>query len=196
MKRLKRRATTKRFEHSSCYLSETRSSMKNLGENKEKKSASKERKVIKFKQKTFKELETDTELYTLEESVDRRFDKTRLLRESTLEYNGFSADVMDQFPEKAKDILTIAREGIYNDKRLTLNEIADMFEESSVDYIKGSNHWQDDWQNIVAAYINTGDWSQNTILYDTITEEFHVMSVNDFILSKDQEYRIVGSEPI
>lgn len=168
--------------------------MKNLGENKVKATKKNTKKVIKFKQKTFKELETDRELCTIEETVEPAFDKTRLLRESTLEYNGFSADVLDSFPDKAEDILTIAREGVYNDKRLTLNEIADVLGESKVDYIKGSNHWQEDWQNVVGAYLDMGDDNQSTIIYDTITEEFHVMSVNDFILSKDQEYRIIGSK--
>lgn len=181
---------------SSCYLSETRSSMKNSGPNKKKQATTGQKKIIKFKQKTFKELQIDKELYTLEESIDKKFDRTRLLRESTLEYNGFSRDVMAQFPEKAKDLLTVAREGVYNDKKVTLNEMINVLGDGRLGHIKGSNHWQEDWQNTVGAYIDIGDGNESTIIYDTITEEFHVMSVNDFILLKDQEYRIIGSEDI
>lgn len=170
--------------------------MKNSGPKQKSEGKVEQRKIVKFKQKTFKELPTDKELYTLEESVDKRFNRTRLLRESTLEYNGFSEDVMEHFPEKAKDLLTIAREGVYNDKNLILNEMVNVLGDGSIDYIKGSNHWQEDWQNTVGAYINVGDENESTIIYDTITEEFHVMSVNDFILSRDQEYRIIGSEEV
>mgnify|MGYP000881374216 CR=1 FL=1 len=168
--------------------------MKNSGQSNKKEERSAHRKIIKFKQKTFKELPTDRELYTLEESTGKMFDRTRLLRESTLEYNGFSQDVMEIFPEKAKDILTTAREGVYNDKKSTLNEMLNILGEGKVDYIRGSNHWQEDWQNIVGAYINVGNDNKSTIIYDTICEEFHVMSVNDFILLKDQDYRIIDSE--
>ncbi len=168
--------------------------MKTSGPNTKKEEGQPTRKIVKFKQKTFKELPTDKELYTLDESVDKRFDRTRLLRESTLDYNGFSEDVMEQFPDKAKDLLTIAREGIYNDKRLTLNEMVDVIGNGSIDFIKGSNHWQEDWQNTVGAYIDMGDENAKTIIYDTISEEFHVMSVNDFILLKDQDYRIIDSK--
>lgn len=192
----KKLMTNLQVDGSSCYLSETRSSMKNSGPNKKKQGKSGQTKIVKFKQKTFKELATDQELYTLEESIDKKFDRTRLLRESTLEYNGFSEDVMAQFPEKAKDLLTVAREGIYNDKKVTLNEMVNVLGDGSLGYIKGSNHWQEDWQNTVGAYIDMGDGNESTIIYDTITEEFHVMSVNDFILLKDQEYRIIGSEEV
>jgi len=152
------------------------------------------KKVIKFKPKTFKEGPDDQVLYSLEESVGQRFDKTRLLRESTLEYNGFSQDVMENFPGKAKEILTIAREGVYDDKRSVLNEMARVIGVGSISCIKGSNHWQDDWQNNVCAFIDLGDDNAKTIVYDTIAEEFSVMNVNDFVLLKDQDYRIIGSE--
>lgn len=152
------------------------------------------KKIIKFKPKVFEDRPEDKELYTLEEGATSRFDKTRLLRESTLEYNGFSQDVIENFPEQAEELLTIAREGIYEDRNVVLNEMAMVMGAEAVSYIKGSNHWQEDWQNRVCAFVDIGNDNGKTIIYDTIAEEFSVMNIMDFVLLKDQEYRIVGSE--
>ena len=161
--------------------------MKNIGENTKKKSV----KIIKFKQRSFKSLPEDAHLYSLNESTNRRFDKKRLLRESTLDYNGFSADVIDLFPKHAEEILTIARNGVYDDKKTTLNEISYVLVGNEVSTVNGSKHWQEDWQNAVCAYVDVGDPNAKTIIYDTITEEFQVMSINDFTLLKDHEYGII-----
>jgi len=152
------------------------------------------RKLIKLEPKAFKSLPHDEELYNLDEVFNPKFDKSRLLRESTLEYNGFSQDVMENFPDKAEEILTIARRGVYDDKNTVLQEMMSTLGADGVGYIKGANHWQEDWQNKVGAFVDMGDDNTKTIFYDTITEEFSVTNVNDFILLKDQEYRIIGSE--
>lgn len=171
--------------------------MKNAGQitdNERHKSA--RRRLIKLEPKTFKDLPHDEELYNLNEGSGHKFDKTRLLRESTLEYNGFSQDVMENFPDKAEEILTIARRGVYDDKNTVLQEVVNAMGAEGIGYIKGANHWQEDWQNKVGAFIKMGDDNTKTIFYDTITEEFSVMNVNDFILLKNQEYRIIGSESL
>ncbi len=152
------------------------------------------KRLIKLEPKAFKSLPHDEELYSLDEGFNHKFDKSRLLRESTLEYNGFSQDVMESFPDKAEEILTIARRGVYDDKNTVLQEMMSTLSADGVGYIKGANHWQEDWQNKVGAFIDMGDDNAKTIFYDTIAEEFSVMNVNDFILLKDQEYRIIGSE--
>ena len=159
----------------------------------EKQQITSAKKIIKFPSKKFENRPEDAELYALEEGFEQRFDKRRLLRESTLECNGFSDDVMEFFPDKAKEILTIAREGVYEDRKTVLQEMADAIG-ASVSVINGSNHWQDDWQHNVAAYLDIGSRRNKTVIYDTITEEFSVMSVDDFILRKDQEYGMLGSE--
>lgn len=168
--------------------------MNNVGQNQQGKPSNiRSNKIIKFKPKVFEEKPEDNELYVLEEGA-HHFDKRRLLRESTLEYNGFSQDVIEHFPDKAEELLTIAREGVYEDRKTVLNEMAKVMGAGSVSCLKGANHWQEDWQNNVCAFIDTGDISNKTIVYDTIAEEFSVMNVMDFMLLKDQEYRIIGSE--
>lgn len=174
----------------------TLSTIKTLNENKEEKSV---KKVIKFKRKSFDKGKYDDILYnikavnepTLNEHVDTEFNRKKLLRESTFEYDDFSKGLLESFPNTAKSVLVSARSGMMSDVRSSLDEINSILEGNGCVEICGNNHWSSDWGNVVGVYIDLGKDNKDTVIYDTIKESFFVETKNDFILKRDSKYRIL-----
>lgn len=89
--------------------------------------------------------------------------------------------------EKAKQVRMLMQENAEQ----VMEEINDVLGLFGVEALTGDYHVDRYWYNIVALYVNTGDTYRTTVLYETETGEFHLVSWGDWVEQNQERYRIV-----
>lgn len=72
-----------------------------------------------------------------------------------------------------------------------MEELNDVLDFHGVEAITGDYHVDRYHFNIVATYCNAGDSYRTTVLYETETGEFHLVSWGDWVEQNQEKYRIV-----
>lgn len=92
--------------------------------------------------------------------------------------------------EQVRDVLMRESTGQV-DAEQAMEEINDILGLFGVVALTGDYHVDRYYFNIVALYLNTGDTYNTTVLYETETETFHLVSWGDWVEQNQEKYRIV-----
>lgn len=114
-------------------------------------------------------------------------DRKTLLRE---EAQKLAEELEETFGEEIRDqvIEAIEKHGMIQDRAdNAMREINDILGGYGTEAIFAENSWQPYWMDSVGVYVNTGDSTDKTIIYNTTDEEFMVNSVENFVMSLYEE---------